>query len=421
LATEKIYKTLFLLTKTYPFGPGEQYLTREINYLSPHFKKIIIYPNDYYSEHLNHDKDLPSNIEILNLNPSLKTKSKNNVSDYWYLAKNTLSELIATDDKKNFFGNFKWNLMNFWTQYQLAKRFGAYLKKGHFTPGNSTFYSYWFHKSALLLSVLKDKKIIERFVSRAHSIDLYHQYWGVINKDSKVPSFKMFKLKQVDSIITISDHGLNFLKKHFPLHSHKLKNFYLGVLGNNKLPFSNQKEFLIVTCSHLDWTKRVDKLAEALTKVDYACKWVHFGGGSELELNKIKDISKKIPAKITIDLKGYVSNQEINDFYRTNPVDLFVNLSLVEGVPVSIMEALSYGIPVIATNVYGNPEAVIENKNGFLLNIDFTTEELTRKINFCISNRDQLKQMGEESYLLFQERFNADENYTAFANYLQTQ
>ena len=61
-------KTLFLLTKTYPFGHGEQYITNELPYLSKVFEKIIIYPNDYYDEAIEHDKLLPPNVEILNFN-----------------------------------------------------------------------------------------------------------------------------------------------------------------------------------------------------------------------------------------------------------------------------------------------------------------------------------------------------------------
>ena len=63
---------------------------------------------------------------------------------------------------------------------------------------------------------------------------------------------------------------------------------------------------------------------------------------------------------------GYVPNVEIMQFMEESNVDVFINLSTSEGVPVSIMEAQSYGIPVIATNVGGTGE-IIDKDNGILL------------------------------------------------------
>lgn len=95
-------KTLFLLTKTYPFGNGEQYITNELPYLARVFDKVIIYPNDYYSRNTAHNKILPSNVEVLNFNSTDFNKTKNTFGDYGYLIKNTFVEFIATDDKKYF-------------------------------------------------------------------------------------------------------------------------------------------------------------------------------------------------------------------------------------------------------------------------------------------------------------------------------
>ncbi len=62
-------------------------------------------------------------------------------------------------------------------------------------------------------------------------------------------------------------------------------------------------------------------------------------------------MSKRLETRIV--LRGGISNAEVFQFYRDNKVDLFVNASTSEGLPVSIMEAISFGIPSIATNVGG--------------------------------------------------------------------
>src|SRR5690606_35919751 len=96
--------------------------------------------------------------------------------------------------------------------------------------------------------------------------------------------------------------------------------------------------------------KSLASLANRLSH--YAIQWHHFGDGPQMSLleREKSEISIK---NLTITLHGRVENSKIYDFYRYNPVDLFINLSSSEGIPVSIMEAISCGIPVVATNVGG--------------------------------------------------------------------
>ncbi len=410
-------KTLFLLTKTYPFGEREQYITAELNYLSKSFKKIIIYPNDYYSENDYYFKKLPANVEVLNLNKKLNTENKFILKDYLYLIKIIGVEFLTTDDKINFLKNFKWNIVNFWTQYRIHHLFSEFLKENKYSPDTTLFYSYWFHKSAILLSILKDKKNISNFYSRAHSIDLYHDKWGIINKNIKVPPFKMFKLKHVSGIFTISEHGLNYFKTKYQKYFYKVKNNYLGVdVNNTENNIYNNSIFHIVTCSSIDFNKRVHVLAQALCEVKGNVLWTHFGDGPMH--SELKQIIKEFPGNIKCQLKGITNHDDILSFYKENSINLFVNLSIVEGLPVSILEAMSYKIPILATSVYGTPEAVYHNKNGFLIDVNFLIKELIKILNYCVEHKKQLQEMGEFSYQICKEKFNANINYTNFSNYL---
>ena len=413
-------KTLFLLTKTYPFGHGEQYITNELPYLSKVFEKIIIYPHDYYNGAIEHDKLLPPNVEILNFNTIfLEFDSKNNFSNYLFLVKTTISEFFKTDDKKSFFCNFKWNLINFWTQLKLANSFGAYLNKNKLN--DSFFYSYWFHKSAILLAILRSKNSIRSFVSRAHSVDLYHNAWGIIDETVKVPPYKMFKLKHVTTLYAVSQHGYKFLCDAFPRYKLNFNFSYLGV----EEPITVKKElntetlFHIVTCSGLDSNKRVHFLAKAITQLKKPIRWTHFGDGEFRP--EIEKLVCGFPNGSLVEIKGQVPNVEVRKFYATHQIDLFVNLSIVEGLPVSIMEAMSYRIPVLATAVYGTPEAVLSEENGVLLNVNFTFDELVQKLNYFISNTKATNEMREASYNKYNKEFNAEKNYAQFANLLALQ
>src|SRR5690606_13386262 len=98
---------------------------------------------------------------------------------------------------------------------------------------------------------------------------------------------------------------------------------------------------------------------------DKKIEWHHFGDGLEFEelKKKIKTLNKK---KIAVILHGWATQADILKFYELYFVNWFVNVSESEGIPVSIMEAMSFGIPVIATDVGGTSE-IVNTDTGYLL------------------------------------------------------
>ncbi|MBK8368427.1 MAG: glycosyltransferase [Bacteroidetes bacterium] len=72
------------------------------------------------------------------------------------------------------------------------------------------------------------------------------------------------------------------------------------------------------------------------------------------------------------------------DFYKDKPVDLFVNVSEIEGIPVSIMEAISFGIPCIGTNVGGVSE-IVNEQTGFLIDKNFEPNEVAELLSKYLS------------------------------------
>jgi glycosyltransferase involved in cell wall biosynthesis len=57
--------------------------------------------------------------------------------------------------------------------------------------------------------------------------------------------------------------------------------------------------------------------------------------------------------------------ESVLKFFRI--ADVFALPSYIEGVPISLLEAMSLGIPSISTNVYGIPEAIINEKTGLMI------------------------------------------------------
>jgi len=91
-------------------------------------------------------------------------------------------------------------------------------------------------------------------------------------------------------------------------------------------------------------------------------------------------------------------------------------VSASEGVPVSIMEALSFGIPVIATDVGGTGE-LISNKNGLLIPKDFESEKVAGQIIRLLTGAD-FQDKRENARKTWETYSNATVNYPEFANLL---
>ena len=163
--------------------------------------------------------------------------------------------------------------------------------------------------------------------------------------------------------------------------------------------------------------KQVDRIIETISQLEINnLRWIHFGDGplrAELET-----MAKKLLPNVKYEFRGIVPNNEILDFYASQYVDLFINLSSSEGIPVSIMEALSAGIPVVATKVGGTAEAV-NSTNGFLVSAEFNTDEVVQIIiNYLNSDSVQQQQYRKNAYDFWKGNFEAGKNYGAFAEIL---
>ena len=109
---------------------------------------------------------------------------------------------------------------------------------------------------------------------------------------------------------------------------------------------------------------------------DVNIDWHHFGDGSQME--EIKKQAKQLKDKTNISytLHGYVPNAEYIDTLCHMNADFFVTTSSTEGgVPVSLSEAASFGLPIVATAVGGIPEIVSE-ANGILMGETPSAEEV---------------------------------------------
>ncbi len=395
LLNSNMSKNLYIFTTSFPFGVGEQYIENELPFLVDKFDIVYVVPSSMDGE----ARELLQGVKLLDLHSKINWGLFNKF--------NYAIKALFLGGKGN---EYLSNRISFSNNFKTAYNAIAYkiaLKRiiDQEKDQSAVFYSYWFYHWAFVLAILKKENKELKCVSRAHMGDIYDEI--------KQTPFKGFKLRNLSEIYPISNHAKQYLQKYDSSFSSSLNVQYLGVksLGLNP-PRNIEKSFTIVTCSTIRKAKRIDFIARVVKECKSTINWVHFGDGPEKEL--VKGIITQFPTQIKAELKGFVKNQEVLEYYLSNNIDLFINLSSQEGLPVSLMEAIGFGIPVMATNVYGTPEIVSE-ETGVLIELEESEVSIARKIDRFLS---EFSAESEKIKQIWDNKFNADKNYRTFTERL---
>lgn len=127
-------------------------------------------------------------------------------------------------------------------------------------------------------------------------------------------------------------------------------------------------------------------VAERLVNKFKDLKFILAGGG---ETEKIKEILEAKGLTKYFELPGWIKNKD--DYYRE--ADVFILPSYVEALPMVILEAASYGLPIVATTVGAIPEFIESEKSGFLLEPG-SIDGFTRKLEILLENEDMREEFG---------------------------
>ena len=175
-------------------------------------------------------------------------------------------------------------------------------------------------------------------------------------------------------------------------------------------------EFHIVSCSGVTARKRVGRIASSfalLRDSGLRLRWTHMGDGDELEALR-RYASEKLDF-VKTDFKGFVPNPEVYEFYKNNNINLFINVSENEGLPVSVMEASSFGIPAVVTDVGGSAQAVCGGVSGTVIPPDFSDEQLAFEIKrFALMPESEYSGFCSGARRYWSENFCAERNYKSF-------
>jgi glycosyltransferase involved in cell wall biosynthesis len=268
-------------------------------------------------------------------------------------------------------------------------------------------YTYWFNQWTFILSVLHKLKPSFKLFTRIHGSDVYeeqHTEPGFFFK------FRTFQFRAIKKVFAISANGKKHLLKMNPgLEENKITVSRLGVEDHGHGREEQNAGYRIVSCSALQRYKRVHLIVEILKYIKEPVEWVHFGDG-ELRDNFLEQV-KQLPAHITFKWMGFQPNSAVTGYYKENAVDLFINVSETEGIPVSIMEAISFGVPVMATDVGGVSE-IVNSATGYLIPKQFdvkaAAEQISEHFHLPAGRKGALRRSTRDFWT---EHYNAVRNY----------
>lgn len=398
-------KKIIFITNSFPFGTGEKsFITPEFEVLKDKFEFVIVSRNTKDEQ----TTVCPSNVKLYRYN------AKKNYNTVTLLLKafsrmDLYKELVSCIITGN--GNKK-NILNIIKVMMRGIHFSEYLKdiRRALDDKSVLFYTYWNDFSAYSCTMIKHKS--DKIVSRLHGADLYK-----VRSNNWQP-YKNAMNDKVDALYFISKEGLDYYKNTYKDYDNKLRLAYLGVARSDlRTEIKEDSDTLkLVTVSRCVEVKRLELLIEALSIIkDTKIKWVHIGDGEQYDMLK-KLAENKLGINVTYEFKGYMENKDIIPYVTTEGFDFLVNVSYSEGMPVTMMEMMSCGLPVIATNVGGVSEIVKHEENGYLLKSDIDKCELAR---FLMSLADmpyeKKKNFTISAYKTWEKLFFDKKNHMKFA------
>ena len=289
------------------------------------------------------------------------------------------------------------------------------IEKSDYKNDELIFYSYWMDHLALAAVKLAEK-YNGKAVTRCHGYDVYPRDGGYV-------VMQRYLAKKLDRIFPIADDGKKTICSLFQFDKSidsKITVFRLGTEDRGINPqITSKTVFTIVSCSNVVPLKRVEMIFDAISQIhEFKIRWIHFGDGPCLD--RLRDKVSHSGCNHQVELMGRQSNQAVMSFYKKTPIHMLINLSTSEGIPVSMMEALSFGIPCLGTDVGGVHEIIKNDVNGYLIQEDCSVDDVANAIRRVKSlSIEEMQAMRERARIFWKQNYRASKNYTMFADCLE--
>ena len=304
---------------------------------------------------------------------------------------------------------YRW-LKTIFTIYKLGKNKDLIFVNG---LGTEATIANIFLKKKIIRKIVGDP-VWERAYSKAKISESFDEfqvknYGFSISLQKKVRSFS---IKKSDIVVTPSQH---------------LKNFILNLGFKNKIEIINNGVFIpeentniftndqinITIVSRLVSHKNIEKIIKAISDLNSPLINLNIIGDGP-ELNQLQKISLESNNKDNIIFHGKLNRDDINHIFLKS--DIYIQASNYEGLPHSLLEAMSYGIPVLCTPVGECKEILGNEDRGYILDLPVSKNNIKSKISQIIGEKDIANKKGERGKDFINEKYNLTNSFNLYKN-----
>jgi len=211
------------------------------------------------------------------------------------------------------------------------------------------------------------KKLVQHIVNKSDGVIVLSESWKVFFANNFTP-------KRIYILSNIVGYAPP-LNKYIVDNKSTLKLLFLGRIGDRKGIFD-----------------LLQLLVERKKEIDGKLELIVGGDG---EVQRLINFVKTNDLTNTVKFVGFVEGKDKKQILTNS--DIYILPSYNEGLPISILEAMSYSMPIISTNVGGIPEIVDNNLNGLLVDPGDKVA-LFKAIKVFFENRQKVTSFGKRSY-----------------------
>lgn len=342
-------KNVLFINFTEIYGGAEVYLSNLLNYNQKEIKKYLLSPQNKLRNNLNED--------IIVLNGYKKSGGMKNIFNYYYYFKEILliNKLIK---EKNI--------------------------------------------DCLFFNGIEQSYMVPFLNKKVKKIAIWHI--NSINENILIKKLYKEMLKKINYLIIITKKQKESIEREFgDGFNNKLKLIYNGISEKEFEYFEplDKAKITIAQISRLEKHKGIFDLIQAFKNIKTKNVELLIAG----EGDKKKELAEKIKElklENNVRLVGFVKT---NEFIKN--IDILVLPSYGEALPLVLLEGLSSGVPIIATNIDGIPEIIEDSYNGYLFEPG-DIKKLELLLKKLINNFQERKLLSKRGNEIFKEKFTKD-------------
>lgn len=224
-------------------------------------------------------------------------------------------------------------------------------------------------------------------------------------------------------VVAVSKDIENVSRQNWP--NATIRNIYLGIHKVESNRDQTRKELgisedtLMVMCTaNFNHVKGLDILVKAVVQLG--------------KNNGLKDVVFYIvgqPKKDRVELQQIIDEKGLTSYFHLEGIsnqipkylsaaDIYVQPSRNEGLPLSLMEACSVGLPIVASRIGGIPEVAIDGENAILFEVE-NSADCAEALGMMINDSEKRLESGQKSKEIYADKFQMSENVSKLIDYYQ--